>query len=168
MCAIALASNLASPNTVDAFVPAANHLFPSAKTTTVSLEHNNRLKLNTVASRPHRRGNKGMTPLAMMLPTAGAAAASAAAVDWALAVVSPGVAVGGESSVELPSSTAAAAAMMMLAEGGFLEGMDAKTLGLFAFAGVGVAAAGFKTAVYWRMQYVVSLCVSVCVCVFCS
>lgn len=29
-------------------------------------------------------------------------------------------------------------------------------LGLAAFAGIGVAAAAFKTAVYWRMQYVVS------------
>lgn len=33
---------------------------------------------------------------------------------------------------------------------------DTTKLGLTAFAGVGVAAAGFKAAVYWRMQYVVS------------
>lgn len=35
-------------------------------------------------------------------------------------------------------------------------GMDPSVkLGLAAFGGVGLAAAGFKTAVYWRMQYVV-------------
>lgn len=40
--------------------------------------------------------------------------------------------------------------------GGVLDDMDPTKLGLFAFAGLGVAAAGFSTAVYWRMQYVVS------------
>lgn len=53
---------------------------------------------------------------------------------------------------EAGTSMAAAAAPVM---------DDATKLGLAAFAGVGLAAAGFKGAVYWRMQYVVSsLCSS--------
>lgn len=35
-------------------------------------------------------------------------------------------------------------------------------LGLTAVGGVGLAAAGFKTAVYWRMQYVVSRALVCC------
>lgn len=48
------------------------------------------------------------------------------------------------------------AAGQMLLAGGILDDLDPAKLGLFAFAGLGVAAAGFSTAVYWRMQYVVS------------
>lgn len=157
MCAIALALNLASPNTVDAFVPASSSYFSSAKKT-VHLEHS--LKLNPVASRPSLAGSGTAAPLAMVLPTA---AAGAAAADWASTALSTGVA-GGEISVELPSR-AAAAMVMLLAEGDLMEGMDVGKLGLFTFGGIGIAAAVFKTAVYWRMQYVVScVCVGMCVC----
>ncbi len=55
-------------------------------------------------------------------------------------------------------SAAAAAATTghMLLANAILDDLDPAKLGLFAFAGLGVAAAGFSTAVYWRMQYVVS------------
>jgi len=57
------------------------------------------------------------------------------------------------------SATAAAAAAAtghMLLASVIPDDLDPAKLGLFALAGLGVAAAGFSTAVYWRMQYVVS------------
>eukprot|EP00752_Nemacystus_decipiens_P004695 g4283.t1 len=54
------------------------------------------------------------------------------------------------------AAAAATAAGHLVLAGGILDDMDPAKLGLFAFAGVGVAAAGFSTAVYWRMQYVVA------------
>lgn len=54
------------------------------------------------------------------------------------------------------AAAAATAAGQMVLAGGIMDDMDPTKLGLFAFAGLGVAAAGFSTAVYWRMQYVVS------------
>lgn len=162
-CAIALASNFASPNTVDAFVPAASSPFSSSKKTVVYLEH--RLKLNPVAYRQSFAASGTAAPLAMVLPEAAAAAVGVGEAGWASTVLSTSVA-GGESSVEI-SSRAAAAMMMLLAEGGgVMEGMDMGKLGLFTFGGIGLVAAVFKTAVYWRMQYVVScVCGYVCVCV---
>lgn len=55
-------------------------------------------------------------------------------------------------AVSLAAVPSWAGSMLM---SGILDDMDPTKLGLFAFAGLGVAAAGFKTAVYWRMQYVV-------------
>ena len=53
----------------------------------------------------------------------------------------------------------------MLLANAIPDDLDPAKLGLFAFAGLGVAAAGFSTAVYWRMQYVVSdgVCRDVCI-----
>ncbi|CAM9457906.1 unnamed protein product [Scytosiphon promiscuus] len=90
-------------------------------------------KLNKVAGsgrRPLDNKSRRLTPTATaMLPAAAAAVAAA---------------------------TGQAAALALLADGGLLDEMDPAKLGLFAFAGLGVAAAGFSTAVYWRMQYVVA------------
>eukprot|EP00903_Cladosiphon_okamuranus_P018573 g17096.t1 len=54
------------------------------------------------------------------------------------------------------AAAAATAAGQLVLAGGVLDDLDPPKLGLFALAGLGVAAAGFSTAVYWRMQYVVA------------
>lgn len=110
-------------------------------------------KLNKVADsrRPLGINNaRRLTPTATaMLPAAAAEQASS----------SIGEIVGGGSTAAAGAIAAAVRNMpsLVLAEGrGLLAEMDPAKLGLFAFAGLGVAAAGFSTAVYWRMQYVVS------------
>lgn len=55
------------------------------------------------------------------------------------------------------AAAAATAAGQLVLAAGPLDDLDPAKLGLFAVAGLGVAAAGFSTAVYWRMQYVVSV-----------
>lgn len=97
-------------------------------------------------------------PALGMLPAGGATAWA----DAAHAILAAG---GEDASVSSAADLVAspsAAATLLLSDAG--QGLDDTTkLGLAAFAGVGVAAAGFKTAVYWRMQYVVSFGYELCV-----
>lgn len=101
--------------------------------------------LNNVAKRWSLSGR--LTPTATAMLPGGAAEAVG---HYSLRVSHAAEVVGNEAA-----ATSTAAAQMVLA-GGILDDMDPAKLGLFAFAGLGVAAAGFSTAVYWRMQYVVS------------
>lgn len=141
-CAILLLSGpnfLASSPTaaVLAFIPAAGP--PRAS------------KLNIA---PSGRGQKSIassstTPASTTsLPAVGTAVEAAAAVgvpEWSAGTFLNG-AVGGGATDLLPPWT-------VLLSDGIMD--DPSKLPLFALAGLGVAAAGFKTAVYWRMQYVV-------------
>ncbi|CAM9791052.1 unnamed protein product [Ectocarpus fasciculatus] len=88
----------------------------------------------------------------MLLPSeaAAAAAASVGAEQLSQGVSRAGELVGG-GAVPPPWAVLLADG---LDGGGLLE--DPAKLGLFALGGLGVAAAGFSTAVYWRMQYVVA------------
>lgn len=87
-----------------------------------------------------------------ILPVASVTASANAAGAWATDGVGTVAAnrVGDHAAATMVLSDAADAVLSA-------AGMDPSVkLGLAAFAGVGLAAAGFKTAVYWRMQYVVS------------
>ena len=95
-----------------------------------------------------------------MLPAAAGAAGAAGAVapgeaateaaGYASNILQTGIA-SSSGSAEGLSSWAP-----VLLSSGIMDDMDPTKLGLFALGGLGVAAAGFQTAVYWRMQYVVS------------
>lgn len=102
-------------------------------------------KLNKVANR--RSTSARLTPTATAVLPGGAADAVE---QSSLGVSRAAEVVGNE------AAAAATAAGQLVLAGGILDDMDPAKLGLFAFAGLGVAAAGFSTAVYWRMQYVVS------------
>ena len=125
-------------------------------------------KLN-VAANMHRPSTA-----TSMLPATGAAAAAAAAAAAVSAAETAAEATETTLNVlqtGLTSSSGSAAGLPSWApvlSSGIMDDMDPTKLGLFAFAGLGVAAAGFQTAVYWRMQYVVSEtsepCLACCSC----
>lgn len=97
-----------------------------------------------------------------MLLTEGAAAAAGAAATVSTEAAAAAVEATEKASTVLQAgftgSSGSAAGLLSWAPvlSGIMDDMDPTKLGLFAFGGLGVAAAGFQTAVYWRMQYVVS------------
>lgn len=132
MCAVlALASSLLPPTAVGFVSP----------------------KVNIAASHRRCTGRRSPPPH-MMLPSAEEAAA-AGVEQLSQGVLRAGELVGG-GAVPPPWAVTLADDV----GGGGLLDMDPAKLGLFALGGLGVAAAGFSTAVYWRMQYVVSAVVA--------
>ncbi|CAM9448031.1 unnamed protein product [Ectocarpus sp. 4 AP-2014] len=128
MCAVlALASSLLAPTAVGFVSP----------------------KVNIAVSHRRCTGRRSPPPH-MMLPSAEAAAA--AGVEQLLQGVLRASDLVGGGAVPPPWAVTLADDV----GGGGLLDMDPAKLGLFALGGLGVAAAGFSTAVYWRMQYVVA------------
>lgn len=147
--------NLVPLTTVSAFVPAANvqphnqicQSIPKLKTVA-----NTELKSSSSSNRPlrWRAVGTGTPVVAAMLPAVAAASES----------VSPDILQAAAATIDGGSYPATTGYLLPslapLLLSGVMDDMDPTKLGLFAFAGFGVAAAGFKTAVYWRMQFVVS------------
>lgn len=121
-------------------------------------------KLN-IAANPH---TTMFLPPGAATPLSSTSLSSSSGALHAAEIVGSNIAAGAVETAEAALATAAATpttghippwAVILgggLGGGMLEEHMDPTKLGLFAFAGLGVAAAGFSTAVYWRMQYVVS------------